>query len=68
MDIDHAKNNIWRVNRYDEFKGLDLERDSPMERVGSHECMVKIEAASLNFRDLMVAQVQLVLISLCTAD
>jgi hypothetical protein len=51
------KNSVWRVKGSNGFDGLDLEEDVPIEKVGDYDCLVKIEAVSLNFRDLMIAQV-----------
>ena len=63
MDSSRAKNNLWRVKEHKGFDGLEFERNVPLDHIGSHDCLVKIEAASLNFRDLMVAQVQTVFTS-----
>jgi NADPH:quinone reductase-like Zn-dependent oxidoreductase len=51
------KNSVWRVKGTNSFDGLELEEDVPIEKVGDYDCLVKIEAVSLNFRDLMIAQV-----------
>lgn len=63
MDNGRVKNNLWRVKGHKGFDSLEFEQDVPLEDLGSHDCLVKIEAASVNFRDLMVAQVQTILIS-----
>jgi hypothetical protein len=46
----------WTVARHDEFNGLELNEDVSAGHVGDYDCVIKIEAVSLNFRDLMVAQ------------
>lgn len=57
MDDSQLNNSMWRVKDNNGFEGLTFEQNVPLEQLDSHACMVKIEAASLNFRDLMVAQV-----------
>lgn len=47
----------WRVLGNDGFDGLVFDDTAPTPKIGTHECLVKIEAVSLNYRDLMVAQV-----------
>jgi NADPH:quinone reductase-like Zn-dependent oxidoreductase len=47
----------WRVEEHSDFKGLKLSTEPPPQQLGEHDCLVKIEASSLNFRDLMVANV-----------
>lgn len=37
--------------------GLVFQKDAPMPKVGEYEVLVKIEAASLNYRDLIIPQV-----------
>jgi len=66
MVDEHTKNSLWRVKGHKEFDGLELEHEVPLEPIGAYDCLVKIEAASINFRDLMVAKVQAVLILLKT--
>ena len=48
----------WRVASHTGFEGLQLDEKVPIQPIGSYECLVKIEAVSLNFRDLMVAEVR----------
>ncbi|CEJ56881.1 Putative Zinc-binding oxidoreductase [Penicillium brasilianum] len=36
--------------------GLVFQKDAPMPKVGEYEVLVKIEAASLNYRDLIIPQ------------
>ena len=57
MDQLQLKGKTWRVKDHDGFDGLKLGEDMLVEKMGSYDCVVKIEAISLNFRDLMVAQV-----------
>jgi NADPH:quinone reductase-like Zn-dependent oxidoreductase len=47
----------WRVvNTDSRFDGLHLE-DAPVPKLGERDVLVRIHAASLNFRDLMIARV-----------
>lgn len=41
-----------------EFPWLELARDVPIPPLGSRDVLVRIEAVSLNYRDLMIAQVR----------
>ena len=59
MDYTNLNGGIWRVAEHAGFDGLKFEHDVPVPQLGSRDCLVKIEAVSLNFRDLMVAQVHL---------
>ncbi|KAI9688695.1 MAG: hypothetical protein M1822_001052 [Bathelium mastoideum] len=56
MSGSHVSGKTWRVVEHNGFEGLKLEDDVLEEHIGDYDCLVKIEAASLNFRDLMVAQ------------
>jgi len=49
----------WTVTEHNGFDGLRLESDVPVQAIAERDCLVKIEVASLNFRDIMVAQVSL---------
>lgn len=49
----------WRVDDFTGFDGLSFNETAPTPRVGEHDCLVKIEAASLNYRDIMIAKVSL---------
>lgn len=44
----------WRVKAQTGFDGLEVQAGVPVQQIGEHDCLVKIEAVSLNFRDLMV--------------
>ncbi|EEU34716.1 uncharacterized protein NECHADRAFT_52764 [Fusarium vanettenii 77-13-4] len=48
----------WLVKDSDvgEFPNLELVQDVPIPSLGSHDVLVRIEAVSLNYRDLMIAQ------------
>jgi NADPH:quinone reductase-like Zn-dependent oxidoreductase len=37
-----------------DFDGLVFKKDAPVPRVGEHEVLVKLQAASLNYRDLII--------------
>jgi hypothetical protein len=59
MSDSQFTSNVWRVPKGSSgFDGLELSRGVPIEKVGEHDCLIKIEAVSLNFRDLMIAQVR----------
>jgi len=47
----------WRVKGFEGFNSLELEKDALVQPIGDHDCLVKIEAASLNYRDLMIPKV-----------
>lgn len=36
------------------FDSLELERDVPLPQLGPHDCLVQIQAVSLNYRDLII--------------
>lgn len=46
----------WKVVDFTGFEGTVLNERTPLPDVGEYDCLVKIEAASLNFRDLMIAK------------
>ena len=48
----------WRVKELSGFDGLVLSSESVSHPLGDHDCLVKIEATSLNFRDLMIPKVK----------
>jgi NADPH:quinone reductase-like Zn-dependent oxidoreductase len=41
-----------------EFDGLKLQ-DAPLPQVGDNDVLIKVHAASLNYRDLAIARVRL---------
>jgi hypothetical protein len=46
-----------RVESLTDFDNLKLEKYSPIQQVGEYHCLVKIAAASFNYRELMVPMV-----------
>jgi NADPH:quinone reductase-like Zn-dependent oxidoreductase len=52
-----AYGTAWRVKTLTGFDGVDLDMQTPVPQLGDHDCLVKMEAASLNFRDLMIPKV-----------
>ena len=58
----------WRVEDLKGFDCLKLEKDVPVQQVGEHDCLVKIEAASLNYRDLIIPKVSPIAVSLVAVD
>lgn len=47
----------WRVEELSGFDGLRLKSEPVARELGDHDCLVNIEATSLNFRDLMIPKV-----------
>lgn len=54
MSDSPTTNRTWRVQELSGFDGLKLESEPVPRNTGDHDCVVKLEAASLNFRDLMI--------------
>lgn len=40
-----------------DFDGLVFKKDAPVPRVGEYEVLVKLQAVSLNYRDLTIPKV-----------
>lgn len=40
-----------------DFDGLVFKKDTPVPTVGEYEVLVKLQAASLNYRDLIIPKV-----------
>lgn len=40
------------------FDTLKLEKDVKLPELGDHDCLVQIQAVSLNYRDLIIPQVR----------
>ena len=40
------------------WENLKLEKDQPIPELGEHDCLVQIQAVSLNYRDLIIPQVR----------
>ena len=59
MSIDDSPSpgSEWRVESLDGFESLKYHDTASLEWVGDNDCLVKIEAASLNFRDLIIPMV-----------
>jgi NADPH:quinone reductase-like Zn-dependent oxidoreductase len=50
----------WVIQGTDGSKGWDnlkLEKNRPIPELGPHDCLVQIQAVSLNYRDLTIPQV-----------
>jgi NADPH:quinone reductase-like Zn-dependent oxidoreductase len=48
----------WIVqNKENDFDGLVFQQSAPIPKVGDNEVLVKLEAASLNYRDLTIPKV-----------
>jgi hypothetical protein len=52
-----TKTSQWTVEGRGSFDNLTVSREAPLDRVGDIDCLVKWEAASLNYRDLVIAKV-----------
>ena len=48
----------WVLERQGGFEDLKFHPSVPIPKLGDHDCLVKIEAVSLNYRDLVVAKVR----------
>jgi hypothetical protein len=45
------------------FENLKFEKEYPLPDVGEDECLVQIQAVSLNYRDLVIPKVNVIIIS-----
>lgn len=48
----------WIIQDTKGFDSLVLKKDVPIPELGDHDVLVQIEAVSLNYRDLIIPQVQ----------
>jgi NADPH:quinone reductase-like Zn-dependent oxidoreductase len=49
----------WKVQTQTGIDGLVFEEDIPnSDNIGDHDCLIAIEASSLNYRDIMIANVR----------
>jgi len=44
----------WRVEGKGSFDNLKFDKSAPLPELGDHDVLIKIEAASLNYRDLII--------------
>ncbi len=46
----------WTVSAFDKngFENLKFNKETPLQAVGDYEVLVKLHAASLNYRDLII--------------
>jgi NADPH:quinone reductase-like Zn-dependent oxidoreductase len=50
---------VWKVQAQTGINGLVLEEDiADPNGIGDHDCLIVIEASSLNYRDIMIANVR----------
>ena len=47
----------WKVEGNSGFDCLKLDKNAQVGKISDHDVLVKIEAASLNYRDLIIPQV-----------
>ena len=48
----------WKVQTQTGTSGLVFEEDIPSSnQIGDHDCLIAIEASSLNYRDIMIVNV-----------
>ena len=53
-----SKTRQWQVKDLTSgFDALKLEESAPIPELGERDCLVKIEATSLNYRDLVIPKV-----------
>lgn len=64
MDSGASTSLTWRVDELSGFDGLKLKSEPVPQQLGDHDCLVRIEASSLNFRDLMIPKVTSALLRL----
>lgn len=48
----------WYVTGKNGFDSLELKKDVPIPEIGDYDCLVQIEAVSLNYRDLAIPKVK----------
>jgi NADPH:quinone reductase-like Zn-dependent oxidoreductase len=44
----------WRVQGLNGFESLKFNKETPVPKVSDYEVLVKLHAASLNYRDLVI--------------
>lgn len=49
-----ATTSQWTIQGVDGFDSLKLEESAPLPQLGDHDCLIQIEAVSLNYRDLSI--------------
>lgn len=49
----------WAVEGLDGFDSLKFDKSAKLRPLGDHDCLVKINAVSLNYRDLIIPKVRL---------
>jgi len=47
----------WVISGQEGFDSLKFQTDAPIPKVGENEVLVKLEGASLNYRDLVILRV-----------
>lgn len=47
----------WTVSVADDFSGLKFNKDTPVPALSDNDVLVRLYAASLNYRDLIIAKV-----------
>ena len=48
----------WTVEGQNGFDGLKFDESAKIPELGDHDCLVKIDAVSLNYRDLVIPHVR----------
>lgn len=52
-----TKTDVYVLDQNTSFDDLKLKRDVDIPKLGDYDCLVKIDAVSLNYRDLIIANV-----------
>jgi hypothetical protein len=59
FSMNNSNSATWKVQTQTGIDGLVFEEDiSVSNNVGDHDCLIAIEASSLNYRDIMIANVR----------
>ena len=57
--MDKLDSAAWKVQTQTGVGGLVFEEDvATSNNIGDHDCLIAIEASSLNYRDIMIANVR----------
>jgi len=65
--MENVKTSLWILDNQDGIESLRLEENAAIPELREEEVLVEMHAASLNYRDLMIAKVripQLIVIAL----
>ena len=57
MTTPQVTTNAWVLNSQNGHESLELKENLPLPPVGENDVLVKLHAASLNYREVMIAKV-----------